>query len=186
MRVGACRFCGVGTGIESPPHSARHASEMMNAMPSVTSTWPSGLLFSRVSTSRSNSPPSAATMSPAPSAVTQRLRPSKERNATAAKYVPSMKNAPCVRLASRISPKIRENPDDSRNNSPPSDRLLRPWMIQNCIGCRSTWIRFYAIVAPRELRLQVFRRRIVARVDRILQKLGLAVGPELADVGIGL
>ena len=51
-------------GIESPPHSARHASEMMNAMPSVTSTCPSGLLFSRVSTSRSNSPPSAATMMP--------------------------------------------------------------------------------------------------------------------------
>src|SRR3954447_19295098 len=48
-----------------------------------------------------------------------------------------MKNAPCVRFASRIRPKISENPDDSRNNRPPSDRLLRPWMIQNCIVCRS-------------------------------------------------
>jgi len=47
-----------------------------------------------------------------------------------------MKNAPCVRFASRINPKIRENPDDSKNNSPPSDRLLRPWMIQNCIVSR--------------------------------------------------
>src|ERR1700738_1302753 len=48
-----------------------------------------------------------------------------------------MKNAPCVRFASRIRPKISENPDESRNSKPPSDRLLRPWTIQNCIGYRS-------------------------------------------------
>src|ERR1700733_12109037 len=48
-----------------------------------------------------------------------------------------MKNAPWGRLASRIRPKIRENPEDSRNSRPPSDRLLRPWMIQNCIVHRS-------------------------------------------------
>src|SRR5215470_5158761 len=49
-----------------------------------------------------------------------------------------MKKAPCVRLASRIKPKISEKPDESRNNRPPSDRLLRPWMIQNCISCASS------------------------------------------------
>ena len=68
IRVGACRFVGVGTGIESPPHSTRQASEMMKDMPSVTSTCPSGLVLSRVSTSRSNRPPIAATAMPAPSA----------------------------------------------------------------------------------------------------------------------
>src|SRR5580692_4468589 len=48
-----------------------------------------------------------------------------------------MKKAPCVRFASLIRPKIRENPEDNRNSRPPSDRLLRPWMIQNCIVRRS-------------------------------------------------
>src|SRR3954470_17506157 len=36
------------------------------------------------------------------------------------------------------------------------------------------------------LLLEVFRRRIVARIDRVFQELGLVVGPELADVGIAL
>src|SRR4051794_35998441 len=142
-----------------------------------------------------------------------------------------MKNAPCVRLASRISPKISENPDDSRNSSPPSDRLLRPWMIQNCIpfhlspqgrgrrassdarrGRGSNALRTRGSPSPglhltmksdpspagrgevsvvafrpeaimfRELLLQILRRRIVACVDRVLQELGLVVGPELADI----
>ena len=42
---------------------------MMKDIPSVTSTCPSGLVFSRVSTSRSNRPPIAATAIPAPSAA---------------------------------------------------------------------------------------------------------------------
>ena len=58
---------------------------MMKDMPSVTSTCPSGLVFSLVSTSRSNRPPIAATAMPAPSAVTQIFRPSKERSAVAPK-----------------------------------------------------------------------------------------------------
>src|SRR5947199_284203 len=44
-----------------------------------------------------------------------------------------MKKAPCVRFASLIKPKMSENPEESRKSRPPSDRLLRPWMIQNCI-----------------------------------------------------
>src|SRR5580704_12664211 len=95
-----------------------------------------------------------------------------------------MKNAPWVRLASRISPKISENPDESRNSRPPSDRLLRPWMIQNCIGGRSC-SKSCEMVGP-QLRLQVLGRRIVARIDRIFQEGGLVVGPELADIRIGL
>src|SRR6266508_3835341 len=37
-----------------------------------------------------------------------------------------------------------------------------------------------------ELLLEVLRRRVVARIDRILQELVLLIGPELAHVGIGL
>ena len=39
------RLRGVGTGIGSPPHISRQASEMMKDIPSVTSTWPSGLVL---------------------------------------------------------------------------------------------------------------------------------------------
>src|SRR5713226_6373817 len=161
---------------------------MMNDMPSVTSTCPSGLVLSRVSTSRSKRPPIAATAIPAPSAVTQIFKPLWERSAVAPKYVPSMKNAPCVRFASLIRPKISENPDESRNNRPPSDRLLRPWMIQNCIVCRSC-PESCAIADPQriaELWLQVLCRRVVARIDRVLQECGLVIGPELTDIRIGL
>src|SRR5262245_43575084 len=35
-----------------------------------------------------------------------------------------MKKAPCIRLGMRINPKISENPDDNRNNNPPSAKLL--------------------------------------------------------------
>src|SRR5262249_50724442 len=38
----------------------------------------------------------------------------------------------------------------------------------------------------RGLLLEVLCRRVVARIDRILQEFVLVVGPELADVGIGL
>src|SRR5262245_2607255 len=35
-----------------------------------------------------------------------------------------MKKEPCIRFGMRIRPKIKEKPDDSRNNSPPRARLL--------------------------------------------------------------
>jgi hypothetical protein len=34
----------------------------------------------------------------------------------------------------RINPKIKEKPADSRNKSPPSERLFRLWINQNAIG----------------------------------------------------
>src|SRR6266853_6511690 len=100
-----------------------------------------------------------------------------------------MKNAPCVRLASLIRPKISENPDESRNSRPPSDRLLRPWMIQNCIvsrSCSETRERDGRPATAAELALQVFRRRIVARIHRIFQERILDIAPELADVRVCL
>src|SRR5712671_7954760 len=78
-----------------------------------------------------------------------------------------MKSAPCVRFAILIRPKISENPAARRNSSPPSARLFSVWTTQNC-----------------KLRFQVLRRRPVARIHRVLEKLLGLVGPELADVGI--
>src|SRR6266478_2674387 len=80
-----------------------------------------------------------------------------------------MKSAPWVRLAIRISPKMSEKPADSRNSRAPSARLFSVWMTQNC-----------------SLGLQVFRRREVARVHRVLQELFRVVGPELAHVRVGV
>src|SRR6266446_1980051 len=80
-----------------------------------------------------------------------------------------MNNAPWVRFAIRISPKMSEKPADSRNSRAPSARLFSVWMTQNC-----------------SLGLQVLRRREVARVHRVLQELFRAVGPELAHVRIGV
>src|SRR5882724_7734320 len=100
-----------------------------------------------------------------------------------------MKNAPCVRLANRIRPKMSEKPDESRNNRPPSDRLLRPWMIQNCIGSRSCFEKCCEVVVPQlmqNLWLQVFCRRVIPGIHGILQECGLVIGPELADIRIGL
>src|ERR1700751_683046 len=99
-----------------------------------------------------------------------------------------MKKAPWVKLASRIRPKISEKPEDSRNNRPPSDRLLRPWMIQNCIVCRSCpeSCARRCPATEADLLLQILCRRIVARIDRVLQEGGLVIGPELADIRIRL
>src|SRR6202158_958136 len=99
-----------------------------------------------------------------------------------------MKKAPCVRFASLIRPKISEKPEASRNRRPPSDRLLRPWMIQNCIVCRShpESCARRCPATEAELLLQILCRRIVARIDRVLQECGLVIGPELTDIRIGL
>src|SRR6516165_4121546 len=37
-----------------------------------------------------------------------------------------------------------------------------------------------------KLLLEILGRRVVARIDRILEEFVLLIGPELADVGIGL
>src|ERR1700674_4165042 len=80
-----------------------------------------------------------------------------------------MNNAPWVRFAIRISPKMSEKPADSKNSSPPSARLFSVWKTQNC---RS--------------RLQILRGREIARVHRVLQELLRVVDPELAHVGISV
>src|SRR5215208_1862664 len=89
-----------------------------------------------------------------------------------------MNSEPCVRFGMRISPKISENPADSRNSSPPKAMLLPASISDMLIGRRRRG-------SKQRFRLRsAFQRRVVARVDRLLQKPFFIVGPELADLGI--
>src|SRR5262252_2588532 len=112
-----------------------------------------------------------------------------------------MKKEPCIRLGMRISPKIREKPEESRNSRPPSAMLLtakvshkfirdrlgqigcvapeppaRPWQLARTLQSRRPT---FPVQAP--LVFQILGRRIIARVDRVRQEVLLVVGPELAD-----
>src|SRR3954468_11621649 len=88
-----------------------------------------------------------------------------------------MKKAPCARLATRMSPKMREKPEESRKSSPPRARPFKDWMRKKRTGKpRGTW----------ELLLYVLRFRKAPRVDRALQELLRLVLPELTHRGIGL
>src|SRR5580700_989249 len=84
---------------------------------------------------------------------------------------------PWVRLGIRISPKIRENPADSRNSRPPNVTLLTVSSSQNVIS---------AALALAELPSALRQRWIIARVDRMRQKFLFGPSPELADILIGL
>src|SRR5215470_9228764 len=44
----------------------------------------------------------------------------------------------------------------------------------------------HCCTCPTGSRLQILRRRVIARIDRIGQEFFLFVGPELADVGVAL
>src|SRR5882672_10359122 len=83
----------------------------------------------------------------------------------------------------RISPKMSEKPAASRNSSPPRARLFSVCMIQYCTkkgaGCPGP-------VLSLSLGFEVFRRRPVARVHRVLEELRLLVCPELAHVRVGI
>src|SRR3982750_77141 len=83
-----------------------------------------------------------------------------------------MKYAPCDRFATRIRPKMSENPDESRNRSPPSASPFSDWMSQNRTGL--------------QLLLEVRRFRGLARVHRLRQERLRIVLPELRDVRVRL
>src|SRR5262249_59659403 len=80
-----------------------------------------------------------------------------------------MNSEPCVRLGMSISPKISAKPDENRNSRPPKAMLFA-----------ASSQRFMPPDAS------ALERRIVARVDRLRQEPLLLVGPELADVLVGL
>src|ERR1700691_2604061 len=94
---------------------------------------------------------------------------------------------PCVRLGIRISPKIKENPADNKNNKPPNVTLLTVSSSQNvmrpaflavpaasCVCCFGSY--------PSALG----QWRIIARIDRMGEEFGFRPGPELADILVGL
>src|SRR5215469_17374896 len=82
---------------------------------------------------------------------------------------------PCVRLGIRISPKIRENPADSRNKRPPNVTLLTVSSSQNVITA----------ALPLRARSALGQWRIIARIDRMREILLFRPCPELTDVLIG-
>src|SRR5512147_2114050 len=83
-----------------------------------------------------------------------------------------MKKEPWVRFGIRISPKISENPADSRKSRPPSVTLLTASTSQRLI--------------ERIGGGSALERRIVPRVDRLGEEPLLDVGPELAHLRVRL
>src|SRR5215813_10100751 len=163
------RAGGVAMRIGSPVHTMRHTSATMNERPSVTSTWASSAPGRRRRTNRSTIPPKRATPSPLRMAAVQKSTPRAIK--LVARYAPSMKKEPWVRLGIRMSPKINEKPAERRKRRPPSVMLL---------------------TASSSHRLtpggpgSALQRRIVARVDGLREKPLLVVGPELAHLRIRL
>src|SRR6266705_6833229 len=164
---------GVAIRMGSPVQTMRQTSAIMNERPRVTSTCASSAPPSRRRMRRSTMPPKAATSSPLTTAAVQKSTPRAIR--LVERYAPSMKNEPWVRFGIFMSPKISENPADRRKRRPPSVMLLTASTTHRLMGSRS------ARRSPLCL-----ERRIVARVHRLRQEPLLVVGPELADLGIGL
>src|SRR5215471_18508018 len=92
-----------------------------------------------------------------------------------------MNSEPCVRFGMRISPKISEKPAESRNSRPPKAMLFAASSQRFMRGDPCATISS-AVGAGRS----ALERRIVARVDGLRQEPLLVVGPELADVLVGL
>src|SRR5665213_3807120 len=102
-----------------------------------------------------------------------------------------MNSEPCVRFGIRIRPKMSEKPADSRNSRPPKVTLLTVSTSQKVIA--EIFPRSFPVTRgrrppqrPRAFAVSAFYRRVVARVHRLRQELLLVVGPELADVVVGL
>src|ERR1051326_1974342 len=82
-----------------------------------------------------------------------------------------MKNEPWVRFGIFMSPKISENPADSRKRRPPSVTLLTASSSHRLTPGGSS---------------SALQRRIVPRVHRLREEPLLVVRPELAHLRIGL
>src|SRR5207249_1549058 len=181
---------GVAILIGSPVQTSRHTSAIMKESPRVTSTCASSAPTRRRKIRRSTMPPSAATRSPPRIAAVQKSKPCAIK--LVARYAPSMKNEPCVRLGIFMSPKISENPADRRNKSPPRVMLLTARTTHKFMIVRYERRLYRRNRCPGGGREGVaeapsrFERRIVPRVDRLSQEPLLVVGPELADFRIGL
>src|SRR5690348_1260454 len=101
-----------------------------------------------------------------------------------------MNSEPCVRLGIRISPKIRENPAERRNSSPPKVMLLTASTSQKVIAAafpRSSCQKQRGrLRAPAQRLASGFHRREIAGVNRLLEELLLVVSPELTHIVVSL
>src|SRR5882762_2345113 len=82
-----------------------------------------------------------------------------------------MKKAPWARFATRMSPKMREKPEESRKSSPPRARPFSDWMRKK---------------RTRSSLLDVLRFREASRVHRALEELLRREPPELAHLRVRL
>src|SRR5262245_41083775 len=181
---------GVAMRIGSPVQTRRQTSAIMNERPSVTSTCASSAPMSRRRMRRSTRAPRTATRRPPRIAAVQKSKPCAMR--LVARYAPSMKNEPWVRFGIFMSPKISENPADSRKSRPPSVMLLTASTTHKFMKSRSERRlcrrnrcpgggREGAAEAPSRA-----KRRKIARVDGLREEPLLVIGRELADLRIGL
>src|SRR5262245_36379711 len=98
-----------------------------------------------------------------------------------------MKSEPCVRFGMRISPKMSENPADSRNSRPPKVTLLTVITSQKFMAAASlrslcSVLQAPPVATPARWKLLRLDRREIARIDRLGEEFLFVVSPELADV----
>src|SRR5712691_6786426 len=167
---------GVATWMGSPVHTMRQTSAIMKDRPSVTSTCASSAPGRRRRMNRSTIPPNTATSNPLRTAAVQKSTPRASR--LVARYAPSMKNEPWVRLGIFIRPKISEKPAERRKRRPPSVMLLTLSTSQRLMSRRP--------LAPVKGPRSALQRGIVARVHGLREEPLFVIRPELAHLRKGL
>ncbi len=174
----AAALRGVGTGIGSPPQTTRQRSAMMNAKPSVTSTCPSELPESLRRMKRSSSPPNSGDRQAA-----EHRRQPQVRNHLQDRHpdVGAQHEQGAVRQVgdahqAEDQRKARRQQEQQPAEGEAVQRLNDPELHR---ARKRTLSR-----GP--MLLEVLRGRVVARIHRVREELLRFVGPELADVRIGV
>ena len=167
---------GVSIEIGSPPHTIRQTSAIMKERPKVTSTCASSAPGRRRSSSRSTSPPKHGDAEPA-----ERSRPARSRRPSA------------IRLDAEIGAQHEERavrqvrdphqPEDQREAGGQQEQQAAE---RDAVDRQQPEIHARRSLRGRPPDRSALQRRIVARVDRLRQEPLLVVGPELADVRVGL
>ena len=117
---------GVGGDWYTGPKTSFTASSSMSTKAKVSRSWnASGAEYTRRRNPNSITQPAAATSSGPAISATQKLP--LIRNATQAKYAPSMYRLPCAKFSTRITPKISDSPAATSHRYMASLRPTRPW-----------------------------------------------------------
>ena len=184
---------GVVTVSGSPPHTIRQKSAAMKDRPSVTSTCASWSPGRRRSSSRSASAPRAATASVARSAASQKFNLNAEQaDDEGGADIGAQHEQRAVRQVRNTHQpedqgEARRQQKQQAAECDAVDRQHQPKIHVRSVPALIVSMdrgRQHAAPAARfALRLE---RRVVARIDRLREELLLVVGPELADVVVGL